>query len=68
MEPLVSKVQKCMISLFDEAKFWAEVIGDCLGWTQSPYQWVFDQHEKDQESAKEKQRIQQERQKFYKVS
>jgi|688.fasta_scaffold2383438_2 hypothetical protein len=68
MEPLSYKVQRYVVAAFNEAKFWAEVIGECCGWTESPYQWVFDQHERDKVAKREEERVDQERKKFNKIS
>lgn len=63
-----SKLKKLGIAAWEEFVFWVEVIGEFCGWDRSPYHWVFEQHERDMERARQEAELRLRREKFFKTS
>lgn len=60
------KCQKLFGACYDEASFWLDVMAEYLGWTKSPYHWVFEQHEDDMKEKARQMEIKRRRAKYNK--
>ena len=53
-------------AIWEEITFWVEVLADYLEWDKGPFDWVFEQHERDVAEMKRQEEIKTKQEKYYK--